>query len=738
MGYIIKNTSGLLNTRITDMGRKKLSEGRFNISYFQVGDSEILYNLIPNYNQADNYVLEPAYNAQNGDQQPQTNKANIKYPIKVQGPVVVVASDNTYGIPFRDSQVSPVFNTAAPKGFFSGSPSGYTAYTSSAYTITSNYMVEMCSLCGTDIMTIIPDFCSPTTGTPSVNDFVTIFFDASGSCGNIVGDFPILTYKVQGVTGTTIQVDRNLPYFSGISCCGNARAIFYPSGMTVLYDTATPQGYWPPNVLDFETICEISEIDVPVWNMNIPWSVNPAGLLSTVSEGFQKFGSREYLGTKEYLGYQSISGQSFYVTPIFTSETTNTYFYNSFDEPIFVQPYEQKTIAIVHFTNNAIDTFYGEKFATEPFDIGALDPTGFARNFKVTIPWLMWHKTKTGIMGETFYIDPQVGSENYLDIKYMKSSRNEDMNEPGLRYYHLWDTHLNDDSNPSRVGKVFPDLKIIVFDDEEIVAAMSYKANRNWTLPAPKLFLVTPNTCDTTDDDFGLLGNNDEYLYVTYRFNTTSGLTNSLHCNYYVKIQGPSEDCTTSRQDVSVKFGDEFFFLKDCCPQGYSANEFMILAQVVTGSTTQPDPENWRIIDYTNQLSGSSINGYIQASGMTASTFTISYNQYNNAGIYNLADYLTLPVPFGEEFKLNFGDEYYFYGNIQTDIQATIYEMKYLCNLQQTQFLTSTNPTWTLNDDIYITEIGLFDSDKDLMVITKLQQPVKRQGTQQFAIKLDF
>ena len=33
---------------------------------------------------------------------------------------------------------------------------------------------------------------------------------------------------------------------------------------------------------------------------------------------------------------------------------------------------------------------------------------------------------------------------------------------------------------------------------------------------------------------------------------------------------------------------------------------------------------------------------------------------------------------------------------------------------------------------------GLFDVDKDLIVITKLQSPILRQGTQQFAVKLDF
>ena len=60
MAYILKNTSGLISTRITDTGRKKLSEGNFNITYFQVGDSEVSYNTLPlTYNQYDSFVLEP-------------------------------------------------------------------------------------------------------------------------------------------------------------------------------------------------------------------------------------------------------------------------------------------------------------------------------------------------------------------------------------------------------------------------------------------------------------------------------------------------------------------------------------------------------------------------------------------------------------------------------------------------------------------------------------------------------
>ena len=65
MGYILKNTSGLINTRLTDTGRQYLSEGNFNITYFQIGDSEVCYDCAPGVSESDGFVLEPSYNAQN-------------------------------------------------------------------------------------------------------------------------------------------------------------------------------------------------------------------------------------------------------------------------------------------------------------------------------------------------------------------------------------------------------------------------------------------------------------------------------------------------------------------------------------------------------------------------------------------------------------------------------------------------------------------------------------------------
>ena len=725
MGFILKNTSGLINTRITDTGRQYLSEGNFNIAYFQIGDSEVCYGCAAGVPESNGFVLEPSYNAQNSVGVPQSNKEEIKYPFYLQG-----TSGNTYGVPTRQSEETNVYNFTDELGLFTGSSGNFSAITSSAYTITCNYVVDFTGLTSGNTIDLLYDFCSSSTGTPQENQIIAINFEPSAGCGNITGNPPVLFYKIQSVTGSglgpyTVTLDRNIPDFDAMGCSGNARVCIYPSGMTPFYYDEVPTSYFCNDCASGAT--------TNIWNMNIPWSESPAGVFSTINEDYTKYGSVDYLGTKEYLGYQSNSGQVFENFSGITAQT-DSFYYNSYDERIDVLPSEQKAIAIVHYTNEDVVNYYGEKFAVEPYDSTNPSIPGYARNFRVELPTLMWHKSTGSTIGQTFYIDPP--GYNLLEPSYMLSLKNEDMNLPGMRYYHLYDLNPDSNGNLNRVGKVFPDSELIVFDDEEIIAAMSYKSNRNWTLPAPKLGLIVPNICGTGVDTDGILSAETQTMWVTYRFNSTA-FTESLHCNYYSSIVGPSSGCSITSQNVTIRFGNEFPFLNsgyNC--SGYSANALIVLAQL-TATGSKPDPSLWRMIDVTSDLSSSNVNGYITQSGMTGTTFTISLNDYSGASIYDLNTYIDIPMN-GETNKLNFGDEYYFYGNVATDIQGTIYEMKYAINLQEEQFTNSSNPTSILNGNQYITEIGLYNANKDLMILSKLQYPMLRQGIQQFLVKFDF
>jgi len=846
MSYILKNTSGLVSTRITDTGRLKLSQGNFNISYFQIGDSEVSYNELPNtYNQSNSVVLEPSFNSQNNAGSPESNKQNIKYPYYVDDNNI-----NTYGIPFMDSVIEPVYNRAPLRGFFTGNTTAstinYSAFTGSKYVVTSNYIVDMSTLNGSNQITIIQDICDPTnTNKPGIGDFITIYYDGLAkydcSCDNLptptptatIGTtptltntptasntnldpcasptptptpsatpcltpsnkpvcpipsdpscvkpvhscFPILTYRIIDICENNVTLDRPTPNYIGLSTYCFGRVLVYPPNMTTIYDSITPRPHWADDVINFESICDVDQFDVKVWNMNIPWTESPAGLRSTEYEDYTYFGSIDYIGSKEYFGYNSTSGQT---------DTSYVYYYNSFDEIVQVKPEEQKAIAIIHYTNQTIDFFYGEKFALEPYNnSNPEDTTGQARNFKLHMPTLMWHKNPECCYGQTFWVDPPGFEEKGLfQVQYIKSTKNPDMNQPGIRYYHLWDTNANADGLPSRVGKVFPDSKLIIIDDEEIISALSYKSNRNWTLTSPQVSLITPNTCGlTTATTEGILTGSSETMFVTYRLSNPYNFTNSLHSNYYSKITGNNNDCNPdTSKNVAVRFGAEFKCLTQpgynpvtttttyspltttttyplltttttylpltttttthcptTCdtPNGFFATNFQVIAQkVVTGQ--RPDPSKWKVIDYTSSLSATTINGYITEEGLTGTTFVITPDLYNNSPYYNLNNFIPL-TPLGTTTpNLNFGDEYFFYGAFESDIQATIYEMRYKVNLSFAEFQTTTNPTWKKGSNSYVTEIVLLDSNKDVMVVSKMQSPVLRQGIQQFVVKLDL
>jgi hypothetical protein len=225
-------------------------------------------------------------------------------------------------------------------------------------------------------------------------------------------------------------------------------------------------------------------------------------------------------------------------------------------------------------------------------------------------------------------------------------------------------------------------------------------------------------------------------MWVTYIFDNDFG-TAGMNCNYFTHVQGTDPSCPPDTANVGVRFGDEFPFLNTdfvTTPSGFCASEFYILAQLVnTGE--RPAADAWKQIDFTGDIT--LVNGLIPVSGITGQTFFITQGNYDAGTTFNLNNFIPLIQSGTTRPYINFGDEYLFFGNVETDIQATVYEMRYYVNLPFNQFTVSTNPTLN-GDDIYVSEIGLYDSNYDLMFISKLESPQLRQGVQQFLIKYDF
>ena len=763
MAYINKKISGLLNTRITDLGRKKISQGNFNIKYFLLGDSEVIYG--DDIVQKDMKVMEPSFGAANMDPDV-LNKTSIKYPI-----MKITNGKKMFGTGDITIRKDLVYNTAKLRGTFIGEPGSWSANTGYGYVRTPNYIASISSM-GSNILHLVTDICDnfieptpfdcceptptptqpgpptptptlacddpqpdppptpePGIGVPEIGDMVVIYFDCCGDCGKVRNGYTVLTYRICGINeaGTQIALDRDLPDLASLNFSGDVRIMIYPSSMEDLYGVFTPNPIIDEDLINFENPCEISDGNPNIWNMAIPWAHDPAGLSGTTH---LDFAGSVHLGTMNYLGYIESTGQSF------NGDLTDTSYFNSFYEQIPVMPEEQKCVALIHYTNSSLDLVYGEKFAMGNYDPDLPGNTGQARNFRLELPTLLWHKKKDGTSGQVFYVDPP-GYDGF-EVNYMTSGINSNMNDPGLRYFHLWDDNPGPDGIPNRVGKVFPDHKLIVIDDEEICAAMSHKSNRNWTIPAPKLTLTDPGLCSGNEPDGGVLSGDTQLLWLTYRLgNTTNGaFTESLHCNYYTKIVGPSSACTMTAQDICIKFGGEFPFLNTPgtgCTYGFFADSMELIFQI-TALDEYPDPLGWSSVDVTGDVVSG--GGYITSSGLTTTTFFITAADVAAATPY-VIDYIDLPGPDNDNC-LNFGDETLFHGNVRTDIASTIYEMNYAVNLPAQEFNTSTNPTHISGMDPYISEIGLYDNEKNLMIITKLQTPQRRRGEQQFLIKLDL
>jgi len=525
---------------------------------------------------------------------------------------------------------------------------------------------------------------------------------------------------------------------------------------------------------------------------------------SGAGEGFETvdyYGSSGYCGTKEYLGYHSNTGQLDTGTIPDTydpSIESSSWYYDSYKNPRAVTPKRQKAIAILHYTNQTISNFYGEKLAMKEDAVRRASDIGMAKNFRICMPNLMWHKKYSGqtgcagatVFGQCFYTDP-AGFDVFPSQPYvMKSNVNPNMNDDGLRYYYLYDDNAGPATGslgqttvgPNPVGKVWPDLKMVTIHDEELVAAMSYKANRNWTLPAPRVTKIPAGTnCAGETSTVGVFNNNaiDQRVYLTYLLESNSGYTTGLHCNYYVPTTNvPNADPV----DLEIDFGAEFPYLKPfdlgginnmSGGTGWQANRIHLIYQVCNPGV-DPSPNLWKRVEVTNQIGGTNstfntgATANVPFSGCQLSSATTKFYLTDwlkkRSTTYQLNDYITVSsasttsgsVDLTGPQTLQFGDEYFFNGLLETDIMATIYEMKYNVNLSTSQFGagnvgkgSSLNPTWEQHyaennvypSYTYITEIGLFDNKDghpDLMAIAKLQSPIRRDNAQQFVIKVDF
>jgi len=709
MSFLNSSNSEFLSARITSRGRNAIAKGNFNIEYFQVGDSEFDYN-------SPFTALTGTTNHQKVFT-PSENESGVKYPFSLDS-----VYSTTYGNPILNNSITPIRNVMGPAGFVSD-------YVTDNVTVQCGIeQISYTKINGTNSLVL-------STGNTFQNcEYITIVFDEFGGIDlpTITGKSNSLIYKVINYTGltstTVLTLDRNMPNLTGltgnVTVVRNKCEIEYPLSNEIS-SVCSPEPYDPMGQLN-------------PWTLNIVWGQKPiGGDYNGLDESLSGYTSNQFISTKNYLGYTT-TGQTF---SNFTGGTiTGTTFKNSFNELIEVLPTEQRTIAIIHYSELGdlrndperffkYDDYISHKTGTTGDDLSLVtnedgDDISDTEYFEIYIPFIYYHRNTTDTFGAKFTMDT-------VDY-YIKPVSGTTGSRFELKFRYLLDEQNN------KVGKVFVNNKIVVFDDQELVAILDYRSNRRYTLPSPKLGL-TPS--DGIADN-SMMPTTGITAWVTYMFGNTNVETlNSLPCNYFNKITS-----NTVPSQITMKFsGNSFSNMSTSLSgvkDGFVANKFYALIQ--TGTT--PSPNQWKKIDITSQIPGYT-TGYINPSSLTGVSFTITYSGYTGGTYFDFEDHMSgvtsdyLWNTTGSTTQPQFGDEQPFPGSIRFVRSTDIQQMNFLVNLPSTQFTTTQNPTW-VNENTsgkpFITEVALLDSNKEPLVVAKTSTPVKRTGTQVFAVKLDF
>ena len=721
MSYIIKNTSQFVSIKLTQTGREQLAQGKLNFSFFAIGDSEINYEreAIVDANPTDVSLSATSVVMRPFDRQPKL-KSFIYPPLTgdyykpVDGSVLSVVK-------------AVVNNEATERGFFELSGSSYITKTDAEHCLYNQENLVPSNV----IFSGGTTFVLGTSGV-TVGDFVLVKYGPMNGTYLTpnTNDKPLqnLWYKIQGISATTstsaiIGVDRELPNLVGMSAY--TQIYVYKGGeVAEAFGADNTTAYWDSGTLSFDSANNITCSDVPVWNMNNVWCETLAGVtgLSTTNlyEDYTKYGSYAYLGTKNpYLDYLCK-----------TTATTETALAFSCSGPgdSYLDDVS-KSISILHYTNNTISNLYGEFFYTDAAN---------NKYLSINLPDLMYHRRKgSTASGTSMGMKFIATGATYLttqDIEYIEL-----IEDPSL---------LASGATPNVVGRVYPQLKTVAIHNDDIVAAMSYKSNRNWTLPELSATLASPSGNTST----GVL-NTNETMYLTYVLDNVghTGYTSALPCQTYIKITNN----TSSAKDVTFKINETdmlpYMRKKETSTDGYGfyAYKFRLLYQIVADSMDRPDPSAWKQYDFTTTaitgVAGETIDPkLLENQSPLATGFVLDLLKGNAATTFDLISLLNLQPNVSPE-KLQFGDERFFYGNLSTYIGATIYKTIFDIKVNSGEYAATTNSTRSIDTttnppNIKVSEVGIYDTDKNLVCIGKLSTPVAlaNGNTIMLELSMDF
>jgi hypothetical protein len=458
--------------------------------------------------------------------------------------------------------------------------------------------------------------------------------------------------------------------------------------------------FYPPNAIE-TYYGSAATVDVKVWNMSIVRTASVEGTSNSIS-GYTSYGSIEYNGTKHYLGFSA----------------------------------ETAAFGIVHFSNEFTGNTYAEQLVE--------------KSVSIAFPTVLWHKSGSDNgQGRSFGpILYDVDGDTIFDTVSQTS------------YRYLKDSTS---SGGNIVGRVYHKLKLMVITDPEFLTALTYKANRNYTLPKLDLTLIpSPKFPLSSSQATGLCKSGYTY-FVTYIAESysasTSGVTfgygPALHCAYISKIEG-QVDVNGNPQFLNTSFPSKSFpYMRSSANMlasssysgtGWNANSVQVLVNEQP-SNLGYDIGNvpayaWKRMSTgvgNGIYTGETTDLTIDPLKLAGYNFTMSQQDYDSGSTYNLSSMFTT----GNDHSttgLTFGDECFVFANIDTNILATTFKSVITVFAKNAEYNSSTNASFDsiADENTYITEIGILDATDKLVAVGKPTFPIKKSNRRFLAFQLDI
>lgn len=680
MGYILNEPKTFINIKLTDVGRRQLSLGNLRFISAVLSDREINYSIDRTedfYSIEDNRILSPV------DVEPNFSiNFDGSIPVPLQGNQIVSAKQFSTGS--TDSY-----------GFFSGTTnlSGNTFFDTSKALGINTITYSASSINGGNAVTL--DNNLPFDYFPNIGELVFIPWEPIQNSGQtymtatIDIDNPTVSlwYRVidTNITGATITLDRPIPNFGGTSTSQAINTYFYPfNGIETFYGTA-------------------ATVDPQVWNMNIVRTQSVIGTSLSI-DSYKRYGSIEYNGTKTYLGF-----------------TNNV-----------------EALGIVHYTNEFTGNTYAEQF--------------LEKTVRIDLPYIMWYN-----------IPADNGQGLNYGLTLFDSFGDNKIDSAANSTFR--DLRDGVSENSIIVGRVYHKLKLIVITDPELLTAITYRSNRNYTLPPLQLNLSSvPKFPLNTSQATGLCKENKSYFvtYVTESFSSYTqdisfGYPKTLHCGYIKRIDGATDNFGNI-QYLSATFPTNTFpYLRNSANMnanspfsgtGWNANKVQLL---VSEQDFNPDlqisdvpAQSWKLISTTvgnGIYTGDTTDLTIDPNKLNGYQFIVSQEDYDSGSTYVLDTIFTDNNNFFTT-GLTFGNESFLFGNVKIDVLATTYKTVITAFAENNFYNSSTNLTYDDNfdSDTYITEVGILDSDNNLVAVGKPTYPIKKNEGRflTFQLQIDF